>query len=60
MIKNEFFIEITGLEEVYHILAFSSMCKNNQINNMTQVNLALNPSPNKTAMNKEQVLIEWH
>ena len=56
MIKNEFFIDITGLEE----LAFSSMCKNNQINNMTQVNLALNPSPNKTAMNKEQVLIEWH
>ena len=30
MIKNKFFIEITGLEEVYHILAFSSMCKINK------------------------------
>ena len=29
MIKNEFFIEITGLE-LYHILAFSSMCKINK------------------------------
>ena len=25
-----------------------------EVNNMTQRNLALNPSPNKTAMNKEQ------
>ena len=30
MIKNEFFIEITELEEVYHILAFSSMWKINK------------------------------